>query len=87
MVNDEIHLFLMYSARLAVKFFLILLPEFAKSMQNRYKSERWHIWLRIIANTVQRKLLRYTYNSVRYGNQQPDRHAIQISGNGPRVGK
>ena len=40
LVNDEIHLFLMYSARLAVKFFLISFPEFAKSMQNRYKSDR-----------------------------------------------
>ena len=40
MVNDEIYLFLMYSARLAVKFLLISFPEFAKSKQNRYKSER-----------------------------------------------
>ena len=34
LLNDEIHLFLMYSARLAVKFFLISFPEFAKSIQN-----------------------------------------------------
>ena len=39
MVNDEIHLFL-YSVWLAVKFFRISFPEFAKSKQNRYKSER-----------------------------------------------
>jgi len=66
----------MYSARLAVKFFLISFPEFVDAKVNA------NIWLQIIANTVQRKLLRFTYNSVRYRNQCPDRHAIQISGNG-----
>ena len=35
----------------------------------------------IIANTVQRKLPCFTYNSVRYGNQSSDRRAIEISGN------
>ena len=35
----------------------------------------------IIANTVQCKLPGFTYNFVRYGNQRPDHHAIQISGN------
>jgi len=67
LVNDEIHLFLMHSARLAVKFFPISFPEFAKSMQNR----------------VQCKVSRFTCNSVCYGNQRPDCHTIQISGIGP----
>ena len=31
---------------------------------------------------VQCKLLRFTYNSVRYGNQRSDRRAIEISSNG-----
>ena len=30
---------------------------------------------------VQCKLLRFTYNSVHYGNQRSDRRAIEISGN------
>ena len=38
LVNDEIHLFLMYSARLPVKFLQILFTEFAISVQNRYIS-------------------------------------------------
>ena len=58
----------MSSARLAIKFLQILFTEFAKSVQNRYKNVRYHIQLRIIVNTVQRKLPRFTYNSVRYGN-------------------
>ena len=37
-VNDEIHLFLMSPARLAVKFLQILTTEFAKTVQNRYKN-------------------------------------------------
>ena len=78
MVNDEIYLFLMYSAQLAVKFLLISFPKFAKSKQNRYKSD---IRLRIIANTVQRKLPCFTYNSVRYRNQHSDQRGIEISGN------
>ena len=36
MVNDNIHLFLITSARLAIKFLQILFTEFAKSVQNRY---------------------------------------------------
>lgn len=37
-VNDDIHLFLMSSARLPIKFLQILFTEFAKSVQNRYIS-------------------------------------------------
>ena len=70
MVNDDIHLFFMYSARLAVKFLQILFLEFAKSTENRYKSERQHIRLWIIVNTVQRKLPCFTYNAMHYGNQR-----------------
>ena len=38
LVNDEIRLFMMYSAQLAVKSFEILFPEFAKSIQ---KGTKW----------------------------------------------
>ena len=36
---------------------------------------------------VQRKLPRFTYNSVRYGNQRSDRRAIEIFGNGIYLGR
>ena len=38
--GHQVILFMMYSARLAVKVLQILFPEFAKLTQNRYKSER-----------------------------------------------
>ena len=58
----------MSSARLTVKILQILITEFAKTIQNRYINVHYYIQLQIITNTVQRKLTHFTYNSVRYGN-------------------
>ena len=59
----------------------ILILEFAKTVQNRFKNIRYYIQLRIITNTVQCKLPRFTYNSVHYGNNAVTATQIQISGN------
>ena len=46
-VNDEIHLFVMSFARLAIKIFF---PEFAKTVRNRCINVRWYIQLQIRYN-------------------------------------
>ena len=70
----------MSSAGLTIKFLQILILEFAKMVQKRYKNMYYYIQLRLITNMVQRKLPLFTYNSVRYGNNAVTAAQIQIYG-------